>query len=121
MGPKSLILLVVLLAGCAKNASDIAPSYVSPLQYGAYSCAELAEEARTVAARAAEAAGVQDANATHDKVTAGVGLVIFWPVLLMTRGDGETAAEVARLKGERDAIEEASIRKKCAISYKPAS
>ncbi len=50
----------------------------------------------------------------------GVGLVLFWPTLFFLEGgDGPEAAEYARLKGERDAIEKVSIQKKCAIEFKP--
>lgn len=41
-------------------------------------------------ARAAEASGVQDQKSTNDKVAMGVGLIIFWPALLFTKGnDGD--------------------------------
>jgi len=47
----------------------------------------------------------------------GVGLVLFWPSLFFIRGDRETRAELARLKGELDAIEQMSIRKNCGIKF----
>ena len=46
-----------------------------------------------------------------------VGLVVFWPALLFTQGDGAQAAEVARLKGEMQAIEDASRRRGCGITF----
>ena len=68
--------------------------------------------------KAAEIAGVQSNKATGDAVAMGVGLVLFWPSLFFIKGDGTTAAEVAHLKGEMDAIEQASIKKKCAIEFR---
>ena len=50
----------------------------------------------------------------------GVGLVIFWPALLFTKGNDENTAELARLKGSMDAIEQASIRKNCGIKFQRA-
>ena len=47
----------------------------------------------------------------------GVGLIVFWPAMLMTKGNDENTAELARLKGQMDAIEQVSIQKKCGISF----
>src|ERR1700719_1698832 len=100
------------LAGCASHSADIAPSYVSPMQYDAYTCPQLAEEAQRVSGHAAEASGAQDSQATKDTVATTVGVIIFWPTLFFIGGDKQNAAELARLKGEMDAIEQVSIRKK---------
>ncbi len=59
-------------------------------------------------------------TADADAAQMGIGLVLFWPTLLFLEGgDGPEAQEYARLKGERDAIEAVSIRKKCGIEFKP--
>jgi hypothetical protein len=42
---------------------------------------------------------------------------VFWPALFLIGGDKQGAAELARLKGEMDAIEQASIRKRCGIQF----
>lgn len=107
----------LLTAGCAKDASQVGATYVSPVLYDAYTCPQLAEEAQRVTSRAQQAAGVQDEKATNDKIAMGVGLVIFWPAMLMTKGNDENTAELARLRGQMDAIEQASIKKKCGITF----
>jgi len=114
------VIATVMLAGCAKEASQVGPTYVSPVTYESYTCQQLAEEAQRVSARAAEAAGVQDQKATNDKVAMGVGIVIFWPALLFTKGNDENTADLARLKGSMDAIEQASIAKHCGIQFQHA-
>ena len=81
---------------------------------------QLAEEAQRVSSRAAQATGVQDQKATNDKVAMGVGLIVFWPELLFTKGNDENTAELARLKGQMDAIEQASIQKRCGITFQHA-
>lgn len=111
---------VLSVAGCAKDASQVGATYVSPVQYESYTCQQLAEEASRVSGRAAEAAGVQDQKSTSDKVAMGVGLIVFWPALLFTKGNDENTAELARLKGQMDAIEQASIQKKCGITFQHA-
>ena len=109
------------LAGCATQPDNIAAAYVSPHQYQSFSCAQLREEASRVSSRAIQVTGAQQSKATSDAVAMGVGLVLFWPSLFFIKGDGTTAAEVARLKGEMDAIEQASIAKKCGIQFQRAA
>jgi hypothetical protein len=113
-------LLAPALVSCASKSSDVVASYVSPLQYENFTCPQLAEEAQRVANRAALAAGVQDQKATNDAVATTVGVIVFWPALFLIGGDKGTAAELARLRGEMDAIEQASIRKNCAIQFRKA-
>jgi hypothetical protein len=107
----------LVVAACAKDADQVGPIYVSPITYENYTCPQLAEEAQRVSSRAAQASGVQDSKATNDKVAMGVGLVIFWPALFFTKGNDENTAELARLKGSMDAIEQTSIQKKCGITF----
>ena len=77
-------------------------------------------EATRVTSRAAQAAGVQDSKSTNDAVAMGVGLVLFWPSLFFIKGDGQSAAELGRLKGEFEALEQASIQKNCGIQFQQA-
>ena len=113
----SCLLGALALGGCASSSNDIPAQYVSPLQYSQYNCQQIAAEAERVSARAAQVAGVQDSKSTNDAVATGVGLVLFWPSLLFIKGDGATAAELGRLKGEFDAIERVSIEKNCGLKF----
>lgn len=45
-------------------------------------------------------------------------MVLFWPALFFIKGDGAQAAEVARLKGEITAIQQASNARNCNIQIK---
>lgn len=112
-------LCATMLVGCAQRADEIAPSYVSPLAYESYTCQQIFEESKRVSARAASVAGVQDSQASNDAVAMGVGLVVFWPALFFIGGQDQSA-ELARLKGEKDALEQAAIRKNCGIDFRPA-
>jgi len=107
----------LLTGGCASKSNDIAAAYVSPTQYASYSCPQMREEATRVSSRAIQATGAQDSKATNDAVATGVGVVLFWPALFFIKGDSTTAAEVARLKGEMEAIEQASVQKRCGIQF----
>ena len=112
-----LCLTAALVASCASKPEDITAAYVSPTIYESYSCEELAAEGQRISSRAAAISGVQSKKATNDAVAVGVGIVLFWPALFFVKGNGATEAEVANLKGHMDALEQASIRKKCGFEF----
>ena len=105
------------LSGCANDPKNISAAYVSPIQYEGYTCPQIREEAARLSSKAAEITGVQQSKANGDAVAMGVGLVLFWPSLFFIKGDGQTATEVAHLKGQMDALEQASIKRKCNIQF----
>jgi hypothetical protein len=113
-----VILACLLVAGCASRSSDVKASYVSPRTYQGWSCSELTAEAQRVSVRASAAAGAQDKRRSHDAAMVGVGVVVFWPALLFTKGDGQETAELARLKGEMSAIKQEASAKRCAIRFR---
>lgn len=105
-----------ILTGCASRSDEIQASYVSPHAYSNHSCPQLREEAERISSKVAQLTGAQDSSRTRDGVATTVGVIIFWPMLFAVKGDGNTAAELARMKGEAEAIERASIHKKCGIA-----
>jgi hypothetical protein len=109
--------MAVALGACASSAENIAAAYVSPTAYASWSCDQLTEEATRVSARAIQAAGTQNSKATNDAVATTVGAIVFWPALLFIKGDSTTGPELARLKGEMEAIEQASTRRNCGITF----
>ena len=100
---------VVWVCACARAPEKVVPSYVSPVLYQGLTCQQLGLEVTRVSSAAARATGQQGKQATTDKVVVGVGLVLFWPALFLVGGDDAQTAELARLKGEMDAIEQTSI------------
>jgi hypothetical protein len=117
--PLSLV-FVLALAGCASKSSEVAPMYVSPIMYQNYTCQQIAMEAQNVSSHAAEMAGAQDDKRTRDQVATGVAVVVFWPAAFFVGGDGNTAAELGRLKGQMQALEQASVMKNCGIKFQQA-
>ena len=113
------VLATVVLAGCASSAGDIAPSYVSSAAFHNLSCQQLTEEARQVSEHAARAAGAQNKQARNDAIATGTALVLFWPAaFFVSGGDGANAAELASLRGQKEAIEQAAIEKNCGFSFR---
>nr|WP_279306688.1 hypothetical protein [Microvirga solisilvae] len=107
-------------AGCASRSENVSASYVSTAAYAGYSCRDLSVEAQRVSSAAAAAAGAQDSQHTRDVVATTAALVVFWPAAFFVGGDNAKTAELANLKGQMQAIEEASVRKKCGISFRRA-
>jgi hypothetical protein len=105
------------LGACASKSNEITPAYVSPVTYQSYSCQQLSQEAQAVSARASAVAGAQDQKRTNDQIATTAAIVIFWPAAFFVSGDGPVAAELAQLKGQMVAIEQASIQKKCGIKF----
>jgi hypothetical protein len=112
-----IVALGAALGGCASSSSDIAPSYVSPVAYQSYTCQQLALEAQAISTRAATLSGAQDSQRTKDGLVTAAAIVVFWPAAFFVSGDKQTAAELANMKGQMVAIEQASIAKKCGIQF----
>src|SRR5262249_48475748 len=109
-----------MTGGCASRSDQVASAYVSPYQFEALNCAQLADAGQAISYRASTAAGAQDQKATRDAIATTAAVVIFWPAAFFVGGNDQTAAELARLRGELEAIEQVSIRKKCNIQFQTA-
>jgi len=109
-----------LFMSCAKKSENVAASYISPLAYEQFSCRQLAEEAGRVSQRAGELSGVQDRKRTGDIVATTAAVIVFWPAAFLVTGDDAQTAELARLKGEFEAIQKVSVQKACATRFESA-
>jgi len=107
----------LIMTGCASSADNVRATYVAPLTYKSFSCKQISQEARRISRRVAEVSGVQDENATSDAVVTSIAIVVFLPAAFFLEGDGQTAAELGRLKGEFEALEKASIKRGCNIKF----
>lgn len=119
----AILAMAVAVAGtsaCATHPNNIQAAYVSPMTYSAYSCDQLREENERLARRVAEVTGTQERRANHDKMAMGVGLVLFWPALFFM-ANGDQKEELARLKGEYDALQSVAVQKQCSAQQQVAS
>jgi hypothetical protein len=112
-----IVVLGAALCGCATSSSEIMPAYVSPVAFQNYTCQQLALEAQSVSTTAATLSGVQDSQRTKDQVATGVAIVVFWPIAFFVVGDKQTAAELAQMRGQMVAIEQASPRSAISSSW----
>ena len=107
----------LVCSACAKKAENVAAAYVSPLAYEQLSCRQLGEEAGRVSQRAGELSGIQNRKRTGDIVATTAAIVVFWPAAFLVSGDDAQTAELARLKGEFEAIQRVSVQKGCSIRF----
>lgn len=107
--------IALALSACANHTQDIAPQYVSPMEYNSYSCRQIEDELHAVSRRASDVGARVDKTATDDSIQMGVGLLLFWPTLFFLDGDTPQSAEYARLRGEFEALEKTGRQKGCGI------
>ena len=100
------------LAACAADPNTIAPSYVSPAIYSGLNCQQLNAEAARLNARVSQVAGQQAQAASSDAAMTALTLVLFWPAVFAI-GGGDQSAELARLRGEAEALQSAAIMRGC--------
>ncbi|MEM7083977.1 MAG: metal ABC transporter ATP-binding protein [Pseudomonadota bacterium] len=112
-----IALCLAFIGACASDPKTIEASYVSPLKYADFGCVTIAKEIGMVTTRSELLYKDLSKISEADKVQMGVGLMIFWPTLLMLEGgDGPKAVEFAQLKGEYNALIENAKAKDCGIA-----
>jgi len=113
---------VTVATGCASNPDRLEPVYVSPDQYKNLGCDEISQEMTRVSVRMSDLYEKLKGARQRDNVQTGVGVVLFWPVLLLLEGgDGVEADEFAKLKGEFTALDKAAATSQCDRSQLPAN
>ena len=109
--------VLMALVGCARSSEKVPSAYISPLIYQDYNFKQIAAEMHRVTRRVYDTGAAVDDAAGADAMKMGVGLLLLWPTLFFIDGDGPSAAEYARLKGEAEALEMASIQKECGLRF----
>ena len=109
------VAVLALTAACANRPESIHASYVSHEKYAYLDCPALALKLSETKEELARMSKLQDEKATGDAI--GVFLILV-PVSKLT---GDYEGDVARLKGEVEAIETAQIKAKCKAVDSPAA
>lgn len=94
--------LVLALGGCAAKPESIPPAYVSHMLYMPYTVEQLGQEETRLQAALATASDAQRKARSND--TAGV---IFLGLPVSSLSGSNQAANIARLKGELEAVQKA--------------
>lgn len=100
-------LTIATLGACATRPESISASYISHEKYTDNDCAKLST---LMADARAELAKFSDMQNTKANVDAATVFLAFIPASKLT---GDSAADVAKWKGEVEAIDTARIKNKC--------
>ena len=101
------IAVLMLLSACATRPGSIHASYVSHERFINLSCEELASQMAETSSELNHVAAIQDHKATNDAWSV---FLVGVPVSKLT---GDHEGEIARLKGEIEAVETAQIKNGC--------
>lgn len=101
-------LAVLAATSCAAPPESIAPAYISEVGYMKWTCDQLAEEQTRLAAALSSACDAQRRARSNDTVG-----VIFLGLPVASLSGTNMASEVARLKGELQALQKAATAKEC--------
>ena len=109
------VLIALLLSACASSSGNILAQYVPPEKYQGLTCRAIGAEGERVTSRVAEISG--DPNASGAAWFVAPSIVVHWPTPWLATAE-EGSAELSKLKGEFEALEQASALKRCGLSFK---
>jgi hypothetical protein len=98
------------MGGCAKAPTSIEAISVDASRYAGTTCLQLNSQAKAASASYSDVATKQDQKRTDDTVS----VALFGMPMHTLTGDYE--AEIARLKGEQEAIRRAMVAKRCTLT-----
>ena len=94
-------------AGCATRPESISASFVSHEKYMGKDCTSLTLDMSNARSELAKFSSMQDSKANLDAAT------VFFVLVPASKLSGDHAADVAKFKGEVEAIETALIKTNC--------
>jgi hypothetical protein len=107
---KKLLLAVgclSIVAGCASRPESISASYVSHEKYSNRDCTSLSIDLSNARSELAKYSSMQDSKANMDAAT------VFFVLVPASKLTGDHAGDVAKWKGEVEAVETAVIKANC--------
>jgi hypothetical protein len=111
--PIALAFAISQVAACATHPDNIDAQYVSPVTYESWTCDKLVSERDRVGAEALRITDLQRESANGDAMFMAVGMLIFWPALLGMAATKDRKSELARMRGEHQALETNIVSKGC--------
>ena len=103
----SALALVMLASGCATRPESISASFVSHEKYMGNTCEQLSSDMSDARAQLTKFSSMQDTKANIDAAT------VFFVLIPASKLSGDSAGDVAKYKGEVEAIETAQIKSGC--------
>jgi hypothetical protein len=101
------ICFAIAVVGCATRPESISASFVSHEKYMGQTCPQLTDSMADARAKLAEFSKLQDTKANVDAAT------VFLVLIPASKLSGDHAGDVAKYKGEVEAIETAQVKSNC--------
>ena len=103
----AVVCFAAALVGCATRPESISASYVSHEKYMGQTCQQLTDSMADARAKLADYSKQQDTKANLDAAT------VFLVLIPASKLSGDHAGDVAKYKGEVEAIETAQVKNNC--------
>ena len=112
-----IILSLLIIAGCStsQKASEVNPTRISIAPYLKMDCKALATEQTSLVKEAEILGALVDQEYSSDKNTELVAWVLFTPAILLVDGNAESAAQLASIQGQLEAVQEAQKINDCIL------
>lgn len=104
-------LAALALSACASRPESIAASYVSHEKYAGNDCTQLSTYLSDARSQLQKVSAMQDSKANMDAAT------VFFVLVPASKLSGDHAADVAKMKGEVEAIETAQVKRGCKVAH----
>ena len=101
------ITTMLFISSCASRPSSISASYVSHEKYMDYSCTQLATKMGDARGELQKYSDMQDSKANEDAAT------VFFVLIPASKLAGDHEGDVAKWKGEVEAVNTAQLKLKC--------
>ena len=108
-----LLSISLLVTSCATKPSELTATYVSPSIYNTWDCDQISREMQRFNGQVASLTGQQNTIYKNDQSMGWIGTFLLWPLYFFIKGDGEIAAQLKTAKGTLEALQQASVEKKC--------
>lgn len=107
------IIAAALVSGCAQQPSKIAAAEVNRSAFIASSCRTLSSHLYSVETKLGQLSAAQKAEADKDAAWVAGGALLFFPAMAVAAAGEDHAGEIAKLKGQKNAISEQMIISNC--------
>jgi hypothetical protein len=101
------IAFISVIAGCASRPESISASYVSHEKYSGRDCTTLSLDLGNARSELDKFSRMQDSKANVDAAT------VFFVLIPASKLSGDHAGDVAKWKGEVEAVDTALVKAKC--------
>ncbi len=103
----AIIACAIIIAGCATRPESISASYVSHEKYSGKDCTTLAIDLSNARSELSKYSSMQNTKANMDAAT------VFFVLIPASKLSGDHAGDVAKWKGEVEAVETALVKASC--------